>query len=478
MIGLDSMDIDFLTSSLGFLPNFRELVRSGSLTRLASPADLFTACVWPTFSTGQLPGVHGHYYPMQWDPSAMRLRRVTADWLGFDPWWYDLGRRGVPVTTVDVQVLCTNSIAPGIEAVNWGGQSFGGFRCNIPQLGREISRRFGAHPMGPDVPVNMSRRRLLGLRGELLDGTRRRGELIRFAMGQADWHLCIAVFTEGHRAGHYFWPVPGPHVLEDPGAALLDVYRAIDEEVGRLVVGLDLRETTVILFSLHGMEPNTSQLHFIPEVVDRMNTTFKLGLAGLAPRRQRSLMRVLRERVPAGIQETVARKVPESVRDWVTSRAYGAGIAWERAPGLVLPSGGEGFFRCNVVGRERRGVLTEGSEAHRRYRDDLRETLLALQVTGTDDKIVGRIAFPSHDFDGPRRHFLPDVVAIWNQLEPAREIQSPRLGTFRAKLGTGRTGNHRAAAFAVVAGRNPEPGQAPALRGIADFAGYVRALIS
>jgi predicted AlkP superfamily phosphohydrolase/phosphomutase len=478
MIGLDSMDIDFLTSSLGSLPNFRELVRSGSLTRLGSPADLLSACVWPTFSTGQLPGVHGHYYPMQWDPSAMRLRRVTADWLGFDPWWYGLGRSGVPVTTIDVQVLCTASVAPGIEVLNWGGQSFGGFRCNIPELGREISRRFGAHPMGPDVPVTMSRPRLLALRRELFDGLRRRGELIRFVMGQADWRLCIAVFTEGHRAGHYFWPVPGPHALEDPRSALLDVYRAIDEEIGRLLVGVDLRETTVIVFSLHGMEPNTSQLHFVPEVVDRINTAFRPDPAGPPPRRQRSVMRVLRERLPARLQETVARHVPESVRDWVTSRAYGAGIAWKRAPGLILPSGGEVLFRCNLVGRERQGALAEGSEAHRRYLDDVREALLALRVAGTGTKIVKQVAFPSQDFDGPRRHLLPDLVAIWNQLEPATEIHSPRLGVFRAKLGTGRSGNHRGAAFAVVAGRRPEPGQAPALRGVVDFAGYVRALVS
>jgi predicted AlkP superfamily phosphohydrolase/phosphomutase len=478
MIGLDSMDIDFLTSSLGSLPSFRELFATGAVTRPTSPADLLSASVWPTFSTGQPPGVHGHYYPMQWDPSTMRLRRVSADWLGFEPWWYALGRRGLPVTTVDVQVLCTSSTAPGIEVVNWGAQSFNKFRCNIPELGVEIRRRFGPHPMGADVPVAMSRRRLLRLRRELLAGVRRRGELMRYVMSRADWCLCIAVFTECHRAGHYFWPVPGPHALEDPGAALLEVYRAIDEEIGRLLVGLDLRQTTVILFSLHGMEPNTSQLHFIPEVVDRINTTFRPDPAGLPPRRQRSVMRVLRERLPARLQETVARHVPESVRDWVTSRAYGAGIAWKRAPGLILPSGGEALFRCNLVGRERHGALAEGSETHRRYLDGVREALLELRVTGTGAKIVEQVAFPTQDFDGPRRHLLPDMVAIWNQLEPATEIHSPRLGVFRAKLGTGRSGNHRGAAFAVVAGRRLEPGQAPALRGVADFAGYVRALVS
>jgi predicted AlkP superfamily phosphohydrolase/phosphomutase len=478
MIGLDSADIDFLTASLGSLPNLRALFEGGTLTRLRSPAGFMSASVWPTFSTGQLPGVHGHYYPMQWDPSTMRLRRVSADWLGFEPWWYELGRRGLPITTLNVQVLCTNSTAPGIEVVNWGAQSFDHFRCNVPELGREIRRRFGEHPMGPDVPLRMSGPRLQALRRELLEGVRRRGELMRFVMGQADWRLCISVFTECHRAGHYFWPAPGPHVLEDPGSALLDVHRALDREIGQILAGVDLRETTVIVFALHSMGPNTSQLHFVPEVLDRINAGFRPVPDGLPARPQRSLMRVLRDRLPAKLQEAIARHVPESVRDWVTSRAFGGGIDWERAPGLLLPSGGEVLLRCNLVGRERLGALIEESEAQRRYVERVRDTLLELRVADTGAPLVRQVVFPTWDFDGPRHHVLPDVAAVWNALAPATEIYSPSLGPFRASLATGRSGNHHAAAFAVVAGRRPEPGQAPELRDLTSFAGYVRALLS
>jgi hypothetical protein len=415
---------------------------------------------------------------MQWDPTTMRLRRVSADWLGFEPWWYDLGRRGVPIVTFDVQVLCTASIPPGIEVVNWGAQSFDKFRCNLPQLGDEIRRRFGPHPMGPDVPVPMSPSRLRALGRELLDGVRRRGELARFVLGLADWQLAICVFTEGHRAGHYFWPAPGRHPLEDPASLLLDVHRALDREIGHILTGIDLRQTTVIVFSLHGMGPNTSQFHFFPEMLDRINVGFDPPADGLPPRPQRSVMRLLRERLPAGLQEAIARRVPESARDWVTSRAFGKGIDWERAPGFVLPSGGETLLRCNLVGREQRGALLDGSQAHQRYLESVKDTLLALRVADTGAPLVRQVAIPTQDFDGPRRHLLPDVAAVWNELPPATEIQSPTLGTFRARLATGRSGNHRSGAFALVAGRRPEPGQAPELRDISGFAGYVTTLLS
>ena len=56
MIGLDSVDIEYLMSSLGSLPHLRGLFEGGRLKRLGSSADLLSASVWPTFSTGRPPG--------------------------------------------------------------------------------------------------------------------------------------------------------------------------------------------------------------------------------------------------------------------------------------------------------------------------------------------------------------------------------------------------------------------------------------
>lgn len=259
---------------------------------------------------------------------------------------------------------------------------------------------------------------------------------------------------------------------------LLDVHRALDREIGEILAGVDLRTTTVIVFSLHGMEPNPSQLHFFPRLLDRINSAFLPAAEGPRPRPQRSLMRVLRERLPGRLQEAIARRVPESVRDWVTSRAFGKGIDWKRAPGLMLPSGGEALLRCNVVGRERHGALIEGSEVHRRYVEGVREALLALRVAGTGEPLVRQVGTPTQDFDGPRRHLLPDVAAVWSELPPATDIHSPAFGPLRARLATGRSGNHRGVAFALIAGCRPESGQAPALRDITGFAGYVTTLLS
>lgn len=478
MIGIDAGDIDYIQASLGQLPNLRRLFSDGALSRLRSPAEIMTASVWPTFYTGKLPGEHGYYFPMQWDPNTMRLRRVSADWLYCEPFWYEFARQGLLVTALDVQTAFPSRIPCGVEVINWGAQSFESLSSNRPELARDILRRFGKHPMGPDIPVRQSRGRLEAMRKDLLAGVRQRGDLCRWLLQQTEWRLFITVFTEGHRAGHYFWPDPSPAV-EVPENALVEVFQAIDKEIGSLVASVDMNDTVVILFAVHGMGPNDAQSHFVPEIMDRINAAFAAeGRAGARPARQRSPMRVLRESLPPGVQEFVARSVPEGVRDWVTSRAFGGGLAWDRTPGFAIPSGGEAFIRCNLAGREKEGMLPEGSELHRSYLERVKQGFLSLKVKGTDIPLVKEVVFPGDVYAGPRSHHLPDVAVVWNGLKPAKEIYSERLGAFSGQLATGRPGNHRADGFAVVVDRRSGATDPRRLDHIVDLAPFVRHLLT
>lgn len=65
MIGLDSMNLDFVESSIDDYPTFKRLLADGTINHLDGPGDTLSASVWPTFYTGKAPGEHGFYYPMQ-----------------------------------------------------------------------------------------------------------------------------------------------------------------------------------------------------------------------------------------------------------------------------------------------------------------------------------------------------------------------------------------------------------------------------
>jgi predicted AlkP superfamily phosphohydrolase/phosphomutase len=486
MIGVDAAELSFIEAHRATLPNFERLLEAGVLQRLGSTGALMSGSVWPTFCTGQPPGVHGLYHHVQWDAQAMRMRRVTAEWLHYEPFWYELERHGLAVAAVDVQMALPPRLKTGMEVVNWGNHDYlGRFAVQPAHLAAEILRRFGRHPMGVEIPVAHGPAELERNRKEMMAGARRKGELSRWLLGIRDWDFFVTVFGETHRAGHVLWPLV-PDAEDGSFRALLDVYQAVDAGIGAVLEAIPA-DRTVIVFSLHGMGPNTSQEHFVPAVMDRANelfeTTHSAGggphpsrqAPGLAQRvfrrspRQRSLMRRLRETVPPVLQNAIARAVPVEVRDAVVNQQITGGRAWELTPGLALVADNNGYLRFNVRGREARGMLEPGGETFVRYIEWIRECFFGLRIAGTGEPLVGDVLLSRDQFPGNRSHHLPDALVTWSGARPATSIQSEALGQFTAKLATGRGGNHRAEGFCL----RLEPGAA---RGSSAPAGHIRDL--
>jgi hypothetical protein len=123
-------------------------------------------------------------------------------------------------------------------------------------------------------------------------------------------------------------------------------------------------------------------------------------------------------------------------------------------------------------------MLEKGGELHQRYEKWLKESFFALKVVGTDAPLVKDIVSPTDLYPGPQGDHLPDLVILWNDLEPATQIYSDRLGRFAGRLGTGRTGNHRPDGFVVLAG-DPRPAdQESPLQHIVKLAPFVRNLLT
>ncbi|OQW37494.1 MAG: hypothetical protein A4E19_12480 [Nitrospira sp. SG-bin1] len=457
MLGIDAADLIFIQKHRDNLPVIDRLMREGVLRSLETTSRLLTGSVWPTFYTGTMPGEHGIYHHLQWDPTTMRIRRISADWLYCEPFWYELSRNGVKVTVADVPMTFPSRLQRGVEVVNWGAHDqLSRFHCNLPDLERDIRRRFGAHPMGAEIPVNKTRAQLENIRRHLIDGAKLKGGLIRHLLSNTEWDCFLAVFGECHRGGHILWPEDAPHSLIGEHA-LLDVYRAVDAAVGRILECVDLSATTVMLFSLHGMEKNSSQEHFVPPVMQLINSLFEgeVHLDGDPPTTQRSLLRQLRNRLPARIQNAIARAVPVSVRDWVISRVTSAGYDWKRTPALALLADHNGYLRFNLKGRETRGCLRADEDSFSRYREWLESGFRGLRIVTDHTPLVNELVWGAEAFPGRRADYLPDVIVTWNKHPPAAVVESKALGRITSRLDTGRSGNHRHEGFLLLCG----PGQ-------------------
>jgi len=458
MIGVDAADLDFIRANLSSLPNFRHALETGITRPLRSTAGALTGSVWPTFYTAKPPGDHGIYHHLQWDSSQMQLRRVTEEWLYCEPFWYEFERRGLRVIALDVPMTFHPRLTNGIEVITWGSHDeLTPFATHPGDLGRTLLRRFGSHPMGHEIPVRHSRRELEKIRRNLVKGAQLKADLGEWLTAQP-YDFFLIVFGECHRGGHILWPGNS----EVPPAALLEVYQAVDEGVGRLLKCFAER-AAIYLFALHGMGPNTSQEHFAPRIVDLVNRRFTRRNGESATSRRNSLVPWLREHIPAGLQNAIARSVPVGVRDAVVNRSIVDGLDWSRTPGFALLADANAYLRFNLQGREQAGFLRPGSEEQTGYRDLLIRCLHSFRLD-SGQPLIQELLFADSDFPGVRSQHLPDIIGTWPEARPAKTIHSEEFGTLHAELTTGRGGNHRPNGFCIELrpGRR-QPGTADAI---------------
>ena len=315
----------------------------------------------------------------------MKFIPIKEKSLMFKSFWDDLARGGVETIAFDVMAVSLHDDAPGLQVINWNTQSNFAPSSNRAEVLKTIQRNFGKKPIGDEIPVKKSRRALAAIRDRLIQSTRKKTDAILWAMREFDWQCFITAYYEGHRAGHNLWPIWEDFASDPPEDAMLDVYREIDAQIGRLLGALDLSSTALVLFSMHGMTAGYGQDHFLPEIMQRINHLY-LGKLGhhVEPRRP-GLARVLRQTVPGSIQLHIRELVGQTVQDWLVDREWRGGKDWKMTPAFPVPTGGDvGFIRLNVQGRERQGFLPAEEDASSGYLEFLCRQLKALRVKGDE----------------------------------------------------------------------------------------------
>ena len=455
MLGLDAVSLPFIQDNLDRLPALKGLLKDGELRHLRSSATFLSASVWPTFYTGRQPGEHGQYFPFQWNGEHRHYRRIADErWseeFYIEPFWNRVARAGIPTIAFDVAHALGDKSASCLQITNWSYQSSGAANSSHPEVLNEIRRRFGRRPIGPEVPVPKSARQCDAIRDHLISAARAKGEATLYLM-EKPWNLFVTGWYEPHRAGHNLWPVEGDFASDASPDAMRSVYEEADRQLRRVLSSLD-DDTSVLVFALHGMEPNRAQDHFLTEILKRLNGQY-LGREQSASKRPSdfNVIAVLRRALPPTLQYRTASLLGERIQDWVVNRALTAGRAWGETPSMPVLSGGEGLIRLNIKGRESPGYFEPGSAELAEYVDWLCQRLLVIKVAATGESLVKRITAIDEQYPGARRRFLPDLAIEWSPSEPVSRISSPDIGEIEISLATGRGGNHNDSAFAIAKG--------------------------
>ncbi len=455
MIGVDAAEISYINQNLEHLPNFRSALASAINVELYSDARFLPGSIWPSFFTEKLPGEHGFYLIMAWDPSSMRLRRVTPERLPLEPFWRKLGGEGVRVISIDVPMSSRPQTGSSVEIVGWGThQDLNTFSVYPAELFKEIKRRFGSSSLGKEIPVETqaewsARAARDGIRHRLIESARRKAELITWLATTQEWEFLLAVLGEVHRGGHVLWKSDthcDPHML-------LDVYRAVDSSLGAIISCMRSKQARIGIFALHGIGSNNSQRHFVPEILRRFNQHWM----GSAPQARQfsnlphlTFLKTLRARMPRRITTRIANTLPLSLKDSLTNRLYAGGNDWSKTPALTLKSDGNGYIRFNLMGRESRGMLQQNTGESCRYLAELQRCFNSF-LSEFNQPLVDEVRHISEIATGTRIHYLPDLIVTWApQPQLVRSIQSPIFGQIVAKPDEWRGGYHRERGFLLL----------------------------
>jgi predicted AlkP superfamily phosphohydrolase/phosphomutase len=483
LLGIDAAEHTLVQSMIarGKLPALGELLRQGVSGTLDSPADLYSGAVWPTFYSGQRPAWHGIYHNKLWQPARMCCIVPDEGTFATRPFWEAFRSYGIRNCVVDVPlVLGGPQTFDGVYLNGWATHDTAVTHSWPAPLARQLRREFGASAMPAENFGAQTGRSLEHLYGELLRATEQLQKVGLSLLRREQWDFACVVFGAAHRAGHYLWDYGEARDIESVNverrqrlvSAVEQVYAAIDHALSELLA--ECGDALVIVFSLHGMGPNTGWSELVPDILDARRAALSQQAVrkGSLYRIRRSLVTRLRpilQHVPAAV---AARLVPL----W-SSRMFD----WPQTRFFPLPMDLTGFLRVNLRGRERDGIVSEGRE-YDALCAELETFFRSLRDAATESPIVADIRRIYEDMPRAATHRdgQPDLIVRWREIRTreVRRLTSSQLPAFECAvprhLPSGRSGNHLPLGWFIARGPGIAAGKTLAMHDILDLAPTVR----
>lgn len=438
-IGVDAAECTRIErwAAEGRLPNFARLAAEGSSLALSTCLETLPGSVWPEIASGRSAGALGlFYHPWQLHTGEAEPRPVAPEDVdGGQYFWNVASRAGRRVAVVDLPQCVPVRPIEGLQVFEWGlHDRWLRPASEPPGLYRELHARYGDYPVQHcDLHHDGTLDGYRKLLDDLLEGARRKSEMLLDLIGRERWDLFACAFGESHCAGHHFWHFGDPDDRGyDPSApaelrdGLARVYAEIDRGIGALrdAAGPDAR---VAVLASHGMGPRIGGPQLLPEFLERME---------LCPPKPVEDPRVrLRSRLPKGLRHGLKRLV--GARAFRASeKVLGVRQREMDRPGIratVVKNNRCGGIRLNLVGREPQGSVQPGAEADALI-EEIRRELLALEDPKRGGRVVAEVKSARECF-GPDHHpDVPDLIVVFRSEGELEAAGSERLGDWEAPL--------------------------------------------
>lgn len=454
-ITLDAAEHSFLRrwAGEGLLPTLDRLLRDSVLSLTRNPEIIYSGSLWASFNSGLWPGRHDNYFYLQTTARSYGLRRFQPEDLSVDSVWNAIARRGHRVAVIDVPKVRLERTSQTLQVSFWGEHEvLCPPTCWPTSFAAEVRRVAGKDPVGACDLFRQRPAELSRLRDALVDRAHRRANLALEVLARGPWDLFGLNFSEAHCAGHQLWATRDAGHPQHQAAfrsalgddPLLDVYRAVDRELGRVVDALG-DDVFLVVLATHGIGPRYDAAAALDEVLRRLD-----GHKTPAVSAPLEALRRLWLRTPGTLRGPFRRLV-DRFYDFPRRRER-VGRRFFTVPTTDTCGG----IRVNLRGREPHGRVDPGP-SYLSLCDWLERELLQLENVATGARVVTRVLRGDHLFAGAFRDCFPDLVVEWNDKTPIPAVRSPRVGEVRVDSLNPRTGDHRPTGLVLARGRDLAP---------------------
>ncbi len=440
-IGIDAADGRLVRrlAGEGRLPAIASLAARGRWGGITSPSPIGSGAVWPTFITGEPPDRHGLFGEYAWAADRMALERPS--FASLVPFWASLAAAHRTVAVIDVPFAPVRRQRGLIEIADWGAHDWLGGQRQVhpPEVERDLADVLRTpHPLVAGPVDSHGPDDVGGLRHVIrscIAGARQRGDLTLRVLDSTRPDLLLAVFTEAHRASHLLWhTLDGTHpawaegldrLPDDVMCGLVDVFAAIDTQIGRLVAHAG-ESAEIVVFALHGMQPARGIPVFLSDALERAGFAVRRSWRERSAREHgAAIARALKRRVPAIVKHAYYRRVPRTVTMQLAQPSLPVPAwDWRRTRAVSLPTDQHGWIRVNLAGRESQGIVPESEYAATCV--ELRDWLRGLR--SSEGPLVDEVLLTA-DPTGRPPPKLPDVIVHWSPATWRARVQllDPRL---------------------------------------------------
>jgi predicted AlkP superfamily phosphohydrolase/phosphomutase len=487
VIGLDGGDPQLVRRFIeaGHLPHLAALAERGSLETLLSTPNAMSPAAWSSFVTGLDPGNHGVFYFLDRVPGTYETRYVSSQSRSGTPLWSALSAQGRRVCSLFVPLTYPAVEVNGVLASGWLAPSIDDPRYAHPpdlaQRIRSVAPNFRLHT---GMTEFIRRGRYQEALDRKLRSLQTKAEVAADLLASEHWDLFTVVFDETDPIQHYFWhfldSAHPKYTLEGQrafGDAILRIYQAADEAVGKLLA-LTGDETVVFVISDHGYGPNQRAQLYLRGLL-RARGLEVPARRSLPSRAARNAYQALARTLPSGVKHRLAARF-RGAHQRMEALSFAGDVDWPRTRAYTFWSSGCSEPWINVRARDPQGVVEAGAQYEAAV-DEVRDLVMTSVDPQSGRPLARRVLRKDEVYNGPHLDRAPDLLVEWTpdlvvsgaRTEDAIPVCEPVAEDLR-------TGNHRREGLLIAVpgtARSQRAAVAGTCRSIADLAPTIYGLL-